>query len=363
MDALALCTLLRWLGPWAGTSAPPGIVRTERLLGEARSLRAYLYEPPGRALGAYLIAPGLHFLGPDDPRLDRFCRVLAAAGLLVLAPKLPDHLSLRVSPRTTGDLALAWDDVADLAARRRLARPAVFTISFGSAPAIELAARDGYRGRVGPLVLFGGFADFAASVRFAVTGEMVHERERLTLPRDPLNSPAVFVNLLPYLDVRGDRGLLEAAWREMAVSTWGRMELKRPGARDPFAAAIADRLPAELREVFLIGCGLRPGGAELLEAGLAAAGDAFAFADPRPHLARVVAPVVIVHGKDDDVIPYCQAHLLRAALPAGHRHRLHLTGMYGHTGAETPPPGALVAEGVTMLRVARAILDAPLGRI
>lgn len=357
-DAIDLVTLLRWLGPWARDGVPASVDRETRSAPGLR--KAYLYSPRGRApAGAYLVAPGLHYLGPDDPRLDRFCRVLAASGLVVLAPFLPAYLRLRLEPETTDHLAAAFDLLEPIAAEHRLPPPALFSISFGSMPAIELCARATHRDRVGALVVFGGFADFHATVRFAITGVAEHQGRRVELARDPLNSPAVFLNLLEHLELDGDRSALEAAWYAMVERTWGRMELKAPGARDPFAAAIAAGLPAELRELFLVGCGLGPGARGRLEAGLEAAGDRFAFFDPRPHLARVRAPVSLLHGKDDDVIPWFEAEKIRNALPPGHPHRILITGMASHTGVGMPAPRELARELVTMLATAREIGQAP----
>lgn len=356
-----LAVLLRWLGPWAKDAVPGRVARTSRAVPGVE--RTYLYAPTHRApAGAYLLAHGLHFLGPDDPRLDRFCRVLAASGLLVLAPFLPEFLGLRIGPRAADHLAAAWDELEPLARSHALPPPAVLSISFGSTPAITLAARTSHRDRLGALVLFGGFADFGATVRFAITGETEHDGARLRLVRDPLNSPAVFINLLPHLDARGDPAALEAAWLTMVRRTWGRMELKAEGARDPFAHAIAETLPARQRELFLIGCGLRPGAGDVLEAGLAAAGDRFDFFDPRPHLARVRAPISILHGRGDDVIPWFEAEKLRQALAPAHPHRVHVTGMASHTGVGMPPLGALARELVTMLATAQAIGAAPRAR-
>ena len=52
-------------------------------------LRVRIYEGSGTPV---LIAPGLHYAGADDPRLDRFCRILAAAGHRVIAPFIPTSL-------------------------------------------------------------------------------------------------------------------------------------------------------------------------------------------------------------------------------------------------------------------------------
>jgi len=350
-----LVTLCRWLGPWADGAAAPGVsraVRTPERLG-----KAYLYAPRDRTpAGAYLIAPGLHHQGPDDPRLDRFCRALAASGILVLAPFLPDFLRLRLAPGTADHLAAAFDDLERVATSHGLGRPAVFSISFGSMPAVALAARDTHRDRLGALVIFGGFADFQATMRFALSGVAERGGERVSLPRDTLNSPAVFLNLLPHLEVQGDRVALEAAWYRMVEQTWGRMELKAPGK--PHAHAIAATLAPELQERFLMGCGLHPGGLERVDEVLGRRGDAFSFFDPRLHLARLRAPVYLVHGRDDDVIPWFEAEKIRDALPRDLLQRFLITGMASHTGT-TMPAGAMARELLTLVRTVRAIHDAP----
>jgi pimeloyl-ACP methyl ester carboxylesterase len=137
------------------------------------------------------------------------------------------------------------------------------------------------------------------------------------------------------------------------------MELKKPGARDPIAHAIARDLAPELRELFLLGCGLRPGAPELVDTTLRAAGDAYDFFDPRPHLGRVRAPVFVLHGRDDDVIPWFEAEKIRAALPPGHPHRVLITGMAAHTGVAMPRPAELARELYTLLATVETIRSAP----
>ena len=269
--------------------------------------RAHLYVHARTApIGAYLVAPGLHFLGPNDPRFDRFCRILAAAGLLVLAP---EHAALRVSPRSEGDLGAAFEH---LEADRARPPQAAISISFGSQPALALAAHPAFRDRIGALVLFGGFADFGATVRYAITGEAAHRGQVLRLAHDPLNAPVVWLNLLPHLARRAEDAFAVArAWHAFVERTWGRPALKVGDARAVIAHEIAAALERRKRELFLLGCGLLPGGLPIVEEALAAAGDAFAFTDPRPHLARVTAPIAIVHGRDDDVVPWFEAEKLR----------------------------------------------------
>jgi pimeloyl-ACP methyl ester carboxylesterase len=355
--------LARWLGPWANDDvSPQGVTRTPELYGDDQgvAVRGVRYEPQdGNVTGTYLVAQGLHYEGADDPRMDRFCRVLAGAGFIVIAPMLTDFLSLEVTPRSTEELATACHAAVAMSARRGLPRPALFSISFGSLPAIEVAASDRFRDALGALVLFGGFFSFNASIRFAITKRAFREGRSIDVPHDPTNSPAVFINLVDHLPDAPVPDELKRAWLEMTRKTWGRPDLRPEDKRWPIAEAIAAELPEEARDLFLVGCGLRAGGGALLEVGLARAGDHFAFTDPSPHLARIAVPIVIGHGRDDDVIPYSEAQKLAEALPIGHRHRVHITGMYGHTGSAIPTPSELTAEAKELMDVLYSLVDAP----
>ncbi len=363
-------TLLDWLGPWTRAQGlPHGIRRSSWVLREgevlgrrgrgggrrpvrgARSrLEARVFEAGGPALGTFLIAPGLHFEGPDDPRFERFCRILAHAGFRVVAPILPAYAELVVHPSAADDFELVASEL-----ERRLGgeRFTVFSISFGSLPALELAARRPEL--VDAVVTFGGYAEFEATVRFCVDGVMRRAEGDVTLARDPLNQPALFINMLPWLDAPGDPALLEEAWREMTYRTWGRMELKAPGRLAPFAKELAHRVAPEQRELFYVGCGVEPGGAELVHAALEAVRDAVAFASPTRALRELDRPLVVCHGRDDDVIPWNEAEKLHAAVAGRVPSRLLLTGLYGHTGAGRPSPGALAAEARTLLEIARVL--------
>jgi pimeloyl-ACP methyl ester carboxylesterase len=351
------------LGPWAdGAALPRDVDRTERWLEQSsRRVRCYHYQPLRSApSGCYLVVPGLHYQGPDDPRLDRFCRVLAAAGLLVVAPFLNDYLSLVVAQSATTDARIAAEHTIAECTTRGLPRPALFSISFGSTPAIEVAGDAALGGRIGALMVFGGFADFGACIRFAVSRRAFRRGQPVQVPHDPLNGPAVFINVARHLDLDDEhRRLLCDRWLQMAQRTWGRLDMRPRAVREPIARQLANTLPEQVRTLFLVGCGLTSGAAAWLEAGLSSAGDAFAYTDPAPALARIRAPVVIAHGRDDDVIPYVEAEKLRDALPAGHPHQLQVTGMYGHTGAALPSPRQMADEVQSLFGLIYAMVDAP----
>ena len=107
-----------------------------------------------------------------------------------------------------------------------------------------------------------------------------------------------------------------------------------------------------MRELFLVGVGVLPGARELVFEALERF-DTRAL-DPAPYLPRITNRVDLVHGTDDDVIPFEHSQRLAAALVNADV-RLHVTGLYGHTGAQRPKLTSAARELVTMLRVLRAL--------
>ena len=358
-----MLSLGRWLGPWTGASVvPPGVTREEidvpARRGGDRPMRAFVYRPPQpRPSGALLLIPGLHYLGPADPRMDRFARVLAASGILVVAPLLPDYLALVPSPGVLRDAERAFDALLSVPGRPP-GRPGVFSISFGSLPALHLARVRG--DEMGSLVVFGGYADFMGTLRFCIAG-------RPGAAHDPLNRPVVFMNLLPWISGRpDDPTALRSAWLRYVKATWGRPEMKADGRWQAVARAVADELPPAERPLFFMGTGVEPGGDALHQEALGRARDDFAWLDPGPILPGIRCPVHLVHGAEDDVIPYEHAMTLARALPQDRVRGVHLTGLYGHThksgfGVDTRALPALAREVTTLVRMLSALASAGTG--
>jgi pimeloyl-ACP methyl ester carboxylesterase len=336
---LPTLTLARWLGPWADTAKAPAVpVADEDLDG----MRVRVFGRRDKHRSVFLIAPGLHFAGADDPRMDRFCRVLARAGHLVVSPYIPDYLALVPCERAKHDFVRALDAMPRWSERK----PIVFSISFGSLLAFAAAAECG--DRIDRLVIFGGYAELRETLAFCLTGEVASGRKAT---RDPLNQPVVLMNLLDHVrPPPADRAALVEGWRRYVERTWGKPEMKLDNAFVAVAEELAPSVPEAVRELFLVGIGALPGARELALAALETF-DARAL-DPAPYLSRISHRVDLVHGTDDDVIPYEHSHALAARLPNA---RVHVTGMYGHTGASKLRLGRAVKDVATMLRVLRVL--------
>ena len=362
--------LIRWLQPGKSDSLRPEGVRKRSIRiqsddpgGSNNPFEAWVYSPrQGDPLGAYLIAPGLHFLGPRDPRLDRFLTVLASAGLVVLCPFLPSHISLRVRPTGPVDFKACFRAIRGLPEIPADMKPAVFTVSFGSILGLSLAADGTARDHLNGLIIFGGFANWLDAVRFSITGR---DGGRVVSAQDPLNRPAVFLNYIDHLPrAPDDRDALDSAWRRYVMATWGRERFKHGGRWKAEVRRFGASLTDGDRAVFEVGCGLRPGGLELFEAAAARADWDMSFLDPLPLAPHIRCPVTLFHGADDDVIPASHMARLAEALSPHTSVRAHLTGLYGHTGTQGLLAGlrqgpAMAREVATMLCMVQALIDVP----
>ncbi len=317
-DRARMARLAWWLSPLAPRGArPAGVRRREITLGPGGG--SYLYQPEhGAVRDVWLISPGLHADGPDDPRMERFASILAASGTLVLSPRSPALCGLQLTPEVIPFLACAADALAAEPAARGLPLRVV-SVSVGSLAALRLAAvRDLAR-----VVVIGGYADPTAMLASLCGADAE--------PRDPLNQPVAFLSTVDALpEPIHDRDRLVAAWRGFVRTSWSREAWKRPGATLHHAAAhaLAPAVDLRDRELFLTGCGALPGGHVRCAAALARG--RHGFLDPRPHLASLRTDVTAIHGVTDTVIPIDQLDALVAALPRTRAVRL---GGFAHSRA------------------------------
>lgn len=363
-QVLASLRLARWLGPWTkDAEVPSGITRIETEIAPSadgdRPVRAWVYRAEQRApYGSLLLLPGLHYLGPSDPRLDRFARVLAASGVLVYAPFLPDYIDLTLRPSVLRDAERALDALLAWPDRPR-EKPGVMSISFGSLPALHLASNRVHASKLSSLVLFGGYADLADTMRFCLEGSP-------GAPHDPLNRPVVFMNLVEHLpDLPDDVAPLRAAWNEYIQRTWGRPELKHDGLGDAIAREIADKITdTRARSLFARTTGIAPGAMALLDRALERGRGGLRWLDPSERMKSVKIPTYVLHGADDDVIPHTHAQMFAQGIAREQLAGVHVTGLYGHTGSSSAPwakPRELAREAKTLVGALSALSRAAAG--
>lgn len=135
---------------------------------------ARFYRPDGGFDRTVLLVPGIHAMGIDEPRLTGLALDLAGSGVGVMTMALPDLQRYEITARSTDVIedAVTWiSRRADLAAD---ARVGVVGISFAGGMAIVAAGRPSIRDRVAFVLSFGGHGDLQRVIRYLCTGEAPH---------------------------------------------------------------------------------------------------------------------------------------------------------------------------------------------
>lgn len=277
------------------------------------TLRARLYTPDGRSTRAVLLVPGVHASGVDEPRLVGFARDLASMRHTVLAVELADLTRYRITPRSTDMI----EDAALWLSRQHAVAPdgriGMMGISFGGGLSIVAAARPSIRDRVAFVLSFGGHGDLPRTLRFLCTG--IQPDGSLRAPHDygvAIVLLGVAERVVPTAQVQP---LREAILAFLDGSRFDRID--PPRAQREFAHARA--LEAALAEPARTLMGY-VNARDVTRLGPIVAAHAAALGgDPALSPARAAAPaapIYLLHGSDDNVIPAIESALLADTLRA-----------------------------------------------
>lgn len=308
-------TATRWYvtGVQAGDIAP--------VPWRSGTLRSRAYQP-SRATGRpILLVPGVHAAGIDEPRLIGFARDIAATGHPVLTVELPDLTKYRITTRTTDMIedAAAWMLGAP-GWRGSDGRIGMMGISFGGGLSIVAAGRPSIRDRVAFVMALGGHADLPRTLTFLCTGVQADGTTRA--PHDyglAIVLLGAADHVVPAPQVAPLRtailSFLEASRLDMVDKTAAATEFARAktleASLDEPARTYMGYVNA--RDVARLGPVLLPFMAEL-------GGDP-ALSPARSPLPS--APVYLLHGTDDNVVPAIESTLLGRDLDKA-RHTVHL---------------------------------------
>ncbi len=129
-----------------------------------------LYRPTGGFSRLALLVPGIHAAGIHEVRLTALAHDLAATGIGVMTMALPDLVRYRITPQSTDVIE---DAITFLSRRPELApdgRIGIVGISFAGGLSIVAAGRPGVRDRVAYVLSFGGHGDLPRVMQFLCTG-------------------------------------------------------------------------------------------------------------------------------------------------------------------------------------------------
>jgi dienelactone hydrolase len=311
------------------------------------AIRARLYEPVGPRRRTVLLVSGLHPSGIDEPRLVRLARDLAAHRLAVVTPDIPELSRFEITPRITDAIEQAGAWVASQADLAPDGRVGLMGISFSGGLSIVAAARASLAPHVAYVFSLGGHDDLPRVLKYLCTGTepSPHPDVRLVgAPPDQFVRPphdyGVAVILLGAADRVVPRAQVEplrAAIRRFLDASALDTNVDKEKAAQEFEAlrAVAKRMPepsATLmryvndRDVVHLGARLLPFiGAYGSDPSLSPS------KSPKPS-----APVFLLHGTDDNVIPPIESEYLAQGLRGRAATRLLLSGLISHAEADRP---------------------------
>ena len=284
--------------------------------GEDR--RADLYQPETPPRGGLVLVPGAAEGGRRDTRLVEFAGALARAGFAVLVPDIPSFRELQPSPNSAQEIA---GGVTELRSSERLdpgLRLGIGAFSIASGPAILTALDPDAAPLVDFLLLVGGYHDLPRTLTFLTTGYFEVNGEPRRRPPDSYGKWVYALANAGRLEDAGDRAALQA--------------IARQKLRDPQAdvAALRAKLAPAGAAVYAFITNEDPARVPALLAGLPepVRADIEALDLARRDLAAVSADFILVHGYDDDIIPYTESLSLHQALPAGRSQLFLLEGLH-----------------------------------
>jgi dienelactone hydrolase len=315
-------------------------------------LRTRLYRPEEHIRRAVLLVPGVHAMGIDEPRLTGLARELAGTGLAVLTMELPDLMKYQFTPDSVDEIedGLTW-----LSARRDLTsdgRIGVMGISFAGGLSLVAAGRPSIASKVVFAFSFGGHGDLPRTLRFLCTG--IEPRH----PDDPPGAQAhhraphdygvavtligLAEHLVPPEQVAPLRegivtyltaSQLDPIDKAKAAPVFEEARRQAAALPEPAASLMKD---VNTRNVAALGAKLLPALERLR----------FAPSLSPEESAAPSAPVYLLHGTDDSVIPAVETVLL-----AKHYERVHTPVRYLLSGLITHAEVNKVAAAADVLQL------------
>ncbi len=318
------------------------------------TIHARLYLPVGQSRQTVAVFPGVHGGGIDEPRMSALCTKLAATGLTVLAAPLPELRVYTIRPRSTDDI----EDVAVwLAAQRDLTpsgRIGIVGVSFAGGLALVAAGRPSLDGKLDLVTALGSQGDLPRAMRYLCTGALP---DGTTLPQHDYG-PAVILlaGVGHFVPADQEAPLRAAITKFLDASSDDVTDPARALSRFAEARALGAALPEPARTVmgWVNNRDVRTMGPKLLPY-VEELGGAPALSPERSPATH--APVFLLHGSHDNVIPYTETPKLETYLRAQGNARVTslLTPLISHANVEGAPS---VAEVWKLIQFWAAVLRA-----
>lgn len=310
---------------------------------DGRSHRGDLYRPAEGPVAPLVLVPGAAPEGKDDPRLVATARSLARVRFMVLVPDIASLRRLHVSATDADEIAAAVRHLTERTGTAGTASVGIVAISYAAGPAVIAALSPTAGDLVRFVVTIGGYYDLEAVITFFTTGryrESPDEPWRYRRPND--YGKWVFLRSnASRLDQPRDRVLLDAMatrkLRDLNADIDDLVPRLGPAGQSVYAMLV-NRDP--IRVPGLIAALPAPIRTEIAALDL-----------KQRDLRGLGAEAILVHGRDDPIIPETESIALAEALAEGRGH-LYLVGSLAHV--DFAPAG--LGDSLVLLSAAMRLL-------
>ena len=305
------------------------------------SVPVQFYEPDGAIRRTVLMIPGIHSMGINEPRLKALASDLAGSGVRVMTMALPDLTVYRITPRATDTIE---DGVTWLAGQPDLApdgRVGIVGVSFSGGLSVAAAGRPAIRDKLAFVVSFGGHGDLPRVMRYLATGEESHVDGVAIHPPHDYGVAVILYGLADRGVVPEDQvdPLRDGIRTFLLASQLTLVSMDQANAGFAAAREKATLLPEPARtymnyvndrSVNKLGPALVPY--------LGALGATDPALSPDRALQPPAAPIFLLHGHEDTVIPAVESVMLSDYLRSkGASVRLLLTPLITHAELDRAP--------------------------
>jgi pimeloyl-ACP methyl ester carboxylesterase len=263
-------------------------------------LRYRLYMPQDvKNPGAVVLLHGVHHLGIEDPRMWNLARALAGAGVLVMTPELQDLADYRVTARTIDVIG----DSAVVLSTRVERKVGVIGLSFAGGLSLLAATRQEYAPKIGFVMAIGAHDDMGRVARFFAANIIAGPDGR----ESTLAAHEYGVLVLAYAHLEDFFSRQDIPVAREALRQW---LWEQPDAMKA-AAGLSPAGQKEFDDLLHHRDLLRP---ELLQE-ITLHKDEMEAVSPHGHMAALRAPVYLLHGAGDTVIPASETLWLAKDVP------------------------------------------------
>jgi dienelactone hydrolase len=263
-------------------------------------LRYRLYVPQDvKNPGGVVLLHGVHHLGIEDPRLWNLARALAGAGVLVMTPELQDLADYRVTARTIDVIG----DSAVVLSTRMQREVGLIGLSFAGGLSLLAATKAEYAPKIGFVLAIGAHDDMGRVARFFASNVIARpDGTESTLAAHEYGVLVLaYAHLEDFFSPR-DVPVAREALREWL---WEKPDaMKAAAALSPAGQKEFDELLHHrdlLRNTLLQEITLHKNEMEAVS--------------PHGHMAALHAPVYLLHGAGDTVIPASETLWLAKDVP------------------------------------------------